>query len=402
MGKSVRIGVVLPQTGRLAGLSDPLTFCGQRLTAPLGAAAGTGRRVELVWRDSRSDPAAATEAVRELAADPQVVLVLTMAGTRMVPAIAEACQSAGIPCLSTALPWQVYRGSLPPADLAFRWGFHFCWGLGDIGRVFAELWRLSGATSGPSPGSLPRVGCLWNDNRQGDFLRRQDDPTGFLAAANAGGFPVYDPGSYREDTHDFSTQIEQLRSAGVTVVTSAATSQDLGRFRTQATASGWIPTLITCSRWLAYPSGVHPQDTLPTPNAATGVATLVYWTPQHPYTSSLDATTPRALAHDYQHHTGKSWLQPLGLAHALLEVAAHALSVCNNPTDRVAIADTLAGSYMDTLVGRLDWAAGPAAGIAGVHLVGGQWQDHNGIRRLATVTNTGLSQLVIDGHLSMY
>lgn len=122
----MRIGVVLPRTGRLAGLADPVIFCGPRLAAAIGAAAGAGRRVELVWRDSRSDPAVAAQAVRELAADPRIVLVVTMAGTHLVPAVAGACQAGGIPCLSTALPWQVYLGSLPAADPARPWGFHFC------------------------------------------------------------------------------------------------------------------------------------------------------------------------------------------------------------------------------------------------------------------------------------
>ena len=313
MGKSVRIGVVLPRSGRLASLADPLAYCGQRLALPISGAAGAGRQVTLVWRDSRSDPAAAAQAARDLAADPRVTLVVTMAGTRLVPAVAAACQAAQIPCLSTALPWQVYLGSLPAGNPACPWGFHFCWGLGDMGTVFADLWRRAG----PSP----RVGCLWNDDRQGIALRCRDDPTGFLAAATARGFHVYDPGGYQEGTRDFTSHIERLRSADVTVVTSSATPADLGRFRTQAAASGWTPRLITCSRWLAYPSSVHPHDTASAPNAAADVATLVYWTPRHPYTSSLDATNPRVLAHDYQHHTGKGWLQPLGLAHALLEVA---------------------------------------------------------------------------------
>jgi branched-chain amino acid transport system substrate-binding protein len=390
MGEPVRIGVVLPRTGRLAGLGDPVTFCGRRWAGPIRTAAGPGRPVELVWRDSRSDPAVAAQAARELAADPRVVLVLTMAGTHLVPAVAGTCQAAGIPCLSTGLPWQVYLESSPAADPARSWGFHFCWGLGDIGRVFADLWRKAGSTS--------PTGCLWNAGQQGNFLRR-DDPTGFLAAAAAAGFRMYDPGGYPEGNRDFGPDIERFRAAGVTVVTSAATPADLGRFRAQAKACGWTPELITCSRWLAYPSTVHPRDTAPAPEAAADIATLVYWTPRHPYPSSLDGTTPRALADDYQHQTGQAWLQPLGLAHALLEVAAHALATCGDPTDRTAVAHALAGTRLDTIAGRLDWTAGPAAGIAGVHLVGGQWQDRTGSRRLAIITNTGLPHLVVDGQL---
>lgn len=389
-GAPVRIGVVLPRTGRLAALADPLTFCGHRLAGAISVAAGGGRTVELVWRDSGSDPVTAAGVTRELAADPRVVLVVTMAGTRLVPAVAGAGQAAGIPCLSTALPWQVYREAVPDTDPEQPRTFHFCWGLGDIGRVFADLWGRVRPT--------PRVGCLWNDDRQGAALRGAD-PTGFLAAAEAVGFPVYDPGPYREGTPDFGVLVERLRAAGATAVTSAAIPTDLARFRRQAAAAGWHPVLITCSRWLAYPSDVHPGGTRPAPDAAPDVATLVYWTPRHPYRSSLDGSTPRELADDYQRHTGRRWLQPLGLAHALLEVAAHALGTCDDPADRAAVARALQRARRDTLAGHLDWTAGPAPGIAGVHLVGGQWRDEHGAPRLTVVTNTGLPGLPLGHHL---
>ncbi|WOT32901.1 hypothetical protein [Streptomyces coeruleorubidus] len=56
------------------------------------------------------------------------------------------------------------------------------------------------------------------------------------------------------------------------------------------------------------------------------------WSPGHPYRSSLDGTTCAELTHAYRKATGDGWLQPLGLAHALVETAHHALTVA--PTGR--------------------------------------------------------------------
>ncbi|REF01176.1 ABC transporter substrate-binding protein [Thermomonospora umbrina] len=388
MDEDVRIGIVLPLSGRLAHLGDPLAYCAERMAPLLAGVAGGDRRVRLVGKDSRSEPGAARRAVRELAADPRMVLVVTMAGTEMVPAIAAECRDARIPCLSTTLPWQVYRGMFEDDG---SWGAHFCWGLGDIGAVFAGLWR----TADPDA----RVGCLWNDGAQGEHLRG-DDPTGFRAAAKAEGFEIHDPGGHPEGVRDFGPYIARLREAGVTVVTTAATAADLGRFRAQAAAVGWTPKLITSSRWLAYPDSVHPGGEPPAPDSADDVATLVYWTPRHPFHSSLDDTTPRTLARDYRRETGRAWLQPLGLAHALLEVAAHALGVADDAADRAAVATALSGTSLDTLAGSLDWTRGPAPGVAGVPLVAGQWQRLNGSRQLVTVANTALPEVPVESPLA--
>jgi branched-chain amino acid transport system substrate-binding protein len=373
-GSPVRIGVVLPYSGRLASLGHPLAFAGQYLAQRLRTAVGAGRSVELTWRDSYSNPVAAAWAAQELAADNRVVLVLTMAGTKVVPAVAGTCAAVHVPCLSTALPWQVYCGRDALSGPRLRWAFHFCWGLDDIAAVFADLWQQTGPDA--------RIGCLWNNDRQGAFLR---DPTqGFLPEAAARGYDIFDPGGYGEPAASFVDHLDRLQTAGVNVVTSAAIPADLALFRQQAHARGWTPRLITCSRWLAYPTA---------PSTAADVATVIYWTPRHPFVSSLDGSTPGELAHAYQQQTGRQWLQPLGLAYALFEVAAHALAIATDPTDRAAVASALSSMRLDTIAGPLDWSTGPTPNVARIHLAGGQWHKRDGRCHLAIITNSSLPHL---------
>ncbi|MEU0337018.1 ABC transporter substrate-binding protein [Streptomyces sp. NPDC006193] len=387
------IGVVAPLTGRLAPLGRPLSYV-LRAAAPRLARVrnGGGHKVSVVVRDSRSDPAAARRAVHDLAATDRAHIVLTMAGTQVLPAVADACEELGVPCLSTTFPWQTYvraRGADP--GHRFRWTYHFAWGLDDIAAVFAQLWEELG---GPHT-----VGCLWNDDLQGSLLRHEE--YGFAPVASARGHHLVDLGPYREPAHDFRAQVGRMREHGVDVVTSAATAGDLARFHRQARQAGLRPRLITCSRWLTYPH----THTVSAPDvhaelADARVATLVYWSPGHPYRSSLDGTTCAELAHAYRRDTGEAWLQPLGLAHALVETAHHALSTADDPTDRAAVARALAGTTLATIAGPLDWNHGPTPNIALIRLAGGQWHPGPDGPRLAVVTNAHIPELPVTGRLT--
>ncbi|MFE9617698.1 ABC transporter substrate-binding protein [Streptomyces sp. NPDC006384] len=207
-------------------------------------------------------------------------------------------------------------------------------------------------------------------------------------------------GPYREPADGFQAQVERMREHGAGIVTSAATAADLALFHQQARRAGLRPRLITCSRWLTYP---HTHTTaapdIHAELADARVATLVYWSPNHPYRSSLDGTTCADLAHAYQRDTGESWLQPLGLAHALVETAHHALGTADDPTDRGAIARAIAGTALPTIVGTLDWKKGPTPNIALLRLAGGQWHTGPKGPRLAVVTNTQAPDVPVTGEL---
>ncbi|MEJ2855495.1 MULTISPECIES: ABC transporter substrate-binding protein [unclassified Saccharothrix] len=370
--RALRIGIVLGRTGRLAPLGEPLAYVVERFRA-LDPHVGA-RAVELVTADHGSTAAGARSAVCRLARQ-QAAIVICLGGTTVLPVIARAAVELGLPCVSTALPWQVYRAAVQHGG----WAYHFCWGLDDIARTFTDLWSRV-------PGTDP-VGLLWNDGPQGTALRTRD--MGFLPTASRARRLV-DPGGYREPVDDLTQAVRGFGDAGVRMVSSAATTADLVRFREQSGALGL--RLVTCSRWLAYPFGVdHP--------ALDRVATVVAWSPRHRRASGVDGTTAARLAADYQRHTGRAWLPLLGLAHALLEVAVHALRTAADPLDRSAVGQALCDTAVDTIAGRLDWSRGPAPGIATLALAGGQWHNAGGRPRLRIVATDRVAAVDLDGEL---
>jgi branched-chain amino acid transport system substrate-binding protein len=382
---------VAARSGRLASLGDPLAFA-VSLLEPKLTRIGNGPReyaVRLVSRDSRSTADGARQAVRELVRDEDARIIVTLAGTQVLPAAADACEEAGVPCVSSTFPWQVYYYGRGARDTApFRWTYHFCWGLDAIAEVFADLWEQAG-------GSRRTVGCLWNDGPQGTWSRHGE--VGFVPAARARGHRLVDPAGYAEPATDLSGHVEAFAAAGADIVTSAATARDLALFRALAAERGSTPRLITCSRWLAYPPSTTSGGERP---AQANVATLVYWTPAHPYRSSLDGMTAAELAEAYERATGSQWLQPLGLAYALFEVAAHALRTAADPTDPAAVAEAIGRTRLETVAGPLDWTAGPVPNVATVRLAGGQWQP--GTRHdyeLAVVANRHVEGLPVTADL---
>ncbi|WP_093803086.1 ABC transporter substrate-binding protein [Streptomyces sp. Wb2n-11] len=389
-GRVLTVGVVIARTGRLARLGDPLTFVMQLLEPKLRRLVNgeRGYEVRLVSRDSRSTAEGARQAVRELVGAEGAGIVLTLAGTEVLPAVADACEEASVPCVSSTFPWQVYYyGRGASADRPFRWTYHFCWGLDDIAETFADLWDMVG-------GSGRAVGCLWNDGPQGDWSRHAG--LGFLPAARARGHRLVDPAGYREPAAGFGGHFAAFRDQEVDVVTSAATGRDLALFRRQAMELGALPRLITCSRWLAYP----PVPSAGEEPAQANVATLVYWTPNHPYRSSVDGMSAARLAEAYEQKTGRQWLQPLGLAYALFEVAAHALATAAEPADPASVAAALARTRLETIAGPLDWTSGPVPNVAAVRLAAGQWQPgRRHAYELAVVHSRQEEQLPVDAEL---
>jgi branched-chain amino acid transport system substrate-binding protein len=104
------------------------------------------------------------------------------------------------------------------------------------------------------------------------------------------------------------------------------------------------------------------------------LGTEVWWSPQHPFTSSLTGQTAQQLADAYTVATGRQWIHPLGFAHALFEVAARAFATVPTIDDRTALATALRQMKIDTVAGPLDWTRGPVPNVATTPLVGGQWR----------------------------
>jgi branched-chain amino acid transport system substrate-binding protein len=105
----------------------------------------------------------------------------------------------------------------------------------------------------------------------------------------------------------------------------------------------------------------------------------VWWSPNHPFKSSLTGVSARELAEAYTKATGKQWTQPIGFAHALLEVATDVLKRTADIDDPDSVVKAIRATDLDTIVGKIAWNGKgvppfAAKNVTKTPLVGGQWR----------------------------
>jgi hypothetical protein len=115
------------------------------------------------------------------------------------------------------------------------------------------------------------------------------------------------------------------------------------------------------SRPISPPSGTRPSSRAFTPKAASiGKAILfpqavealgdagnnlsseVWWSPSHPFKSSLNGLSAGEVAAAYTQATGKQWTQPIGFVHALFELATDVMGRVSDAGDGDAVAEAIA------------------------------------------------------------
>ena len=129
----IKIGLVTPKTGPLSlfAQADAFTLAGLRAQLAAGIkVGGTKRPVEVIVKDSQSNPSRASEVANELILNDQVSLMLVSSVPETVNPVSDVCELNGIPCISTVAPWQAFtfgRGSTP--EQGFRKYLSFLLGI---------------------------------------------------------------------------------------------------------------------------------------------------------------------------------------------------------------------------------------------------------------------------------
>jgi len=373
---TVRIGYVSPQTGPLApfGEADRWVIDQMKTAFKDGIVIGGKKHaVEILLKDSQSNPNRAGEVANDLILRDKVALVLTAGTPETANPVSDACELNEVPCVSSVVPWQPWffgrRGE--PAK-GFSWTYHMFWGLEDVIANFTNGWG--------SVQTNKKVGGLFPND--GDGNAWGDKELGFPKPLAQMGFSLTDPGRYQNGTQDFSAQIAAFKRDGVEIVTGVVIPPDARTFLTQARQQGFRPKVITLGKALLFPGAIEALGDL-----GEGLTTEVWWSPSHPFTSSLTKQSARALADAYEASAKKQWTQPIGFAHALFEVASDALKRSKS-LKAADVRDAVAATKMKTVVGDVAWGGpGPFKNVSKTPLVLGQWNKGTKYRYELTIVN---------------
>ncbi len=384
-----KIGLVSPTTGPLAGFGEAQDWIIAGLQNAIGAITNNGSPVtiEIIAKDSQSNPNRAAEVAQELILNDGVNMIITKDTPDTTNPVADQCELNEIPCISTNCPWQPFffgRGGNP--EVGFNYTYHFFWGLEDIIANFTAIWDQSGAAK--------TVGGLFPNDADGNAWG--DAALGLPGPLAAAGYTLTDPGRYQPLNNDFTSQISAFKDAGCEIVTGVMIPPDFATFWSQAAQQGFAPKVVTIGKALLFPSSVDALG-----DRGDGLTTEVWWTPDYPFSSSLTGETARQLGDSYMAASGKPWTATLGFAHAIFEVALDVVKRSADLTDKAAIMAAIAATDLQTIVGPVNWANGPMKNITKTPMAGGQWQRKDGKLELVIVNNKQNPNLPLTGELKV-
>lgn len=388
--KTLKIGFVSPKTGPLAGFAeaDDYILDGIRQTFAGGLENnGSSWGVEIITRDSQSNPNRAAEVAADLILGEEVDLIMAAATPDTTNPVADQAEINEVPCITTDAPWQPYffgRNGNPA--VGFENTFHFFWGLEDVIGVFLDIWGQSGVEKS--------VGGLFPNDADGNAWGHPE--LGLPSPLAAAGYSLVDPGRYQPLSDDFSNQIAAFRDANCEIVTGVMIPPDFGTFWAQAAQQGFAPKVVTVGKALLFPTVIDSYG-----DRADGLTSEVWWSPNHPFNSSLTGASARELADGYSAATGRPWTQPIGFKHALFEVAADVIRRAEDLEDPQAITSAIAATNLSTIVGKVDWSSGPVKNVSKTPLVGGQWQKEGDTFDLKIVANASQPDIPLTGDLKL-
>ena len=171
---------------------------------------------------------------------------------------------------------------------------------------------------------------------------------------------------------------------------------DFATFWAQAAQQEFRPKVVTIGKALLFPSVIESLG-----DRGDGLTSEIWWTPSHPFNSSLTGQSAKALADGYSDATGRPWTQPIGFKHALFEVVADVIGRSADLEDPAAILEAITTTSLSTIVGDVDWAQGPVPNVTKTPLVAGQWQKQDDGFELVVTTNTFAPQIPVGGSLKL-
>ena len=361
----IRVGFVSPRTGNLGtfGVGDGYLTDQVRKALDKGLKVGDKTyKVVLLDRDSQSDPARAGQLAKTLISSDKIDFMLVTSTPEVVNPVADACEAAGVPCLSTVMPWEAWyfgRGGKPGQPSPFKWTYHFAFGGAQFAGLYLSLWK-----------QIPnnkKVGAMFPNDADGNAVRPL-----LTEAFKKGGYTVIDPGPFEDGTSDFATQIALFKKEQVDLFVALVLPPDFSALWRQAAQQGFAKTtkIVTPTK-----SGGNPSEIEALGNLGYNLTTTSPWVPAAPYKSPVLGVTSQQLADGYEAASGKQVTQQLGSSNAVFDAGIQALQMSGNPLDKAALAKTLSNLKCETTVGLIDFNTGPMPHVIAVTpLFGTQWR----------------------------
>lgn len=390
---TLRVGFVSPRSGPLAlfGEGDGFVLDSVRKQLAGGVDVGGKRfNVEFIAKDTQSNPVRAAAVTKELINADKVDFVLSTSTPETVNPVADACEAAGVPALSTTSPWEAFyfgRGAKPGQPSPFKWAYHFCFGVGNFAKLYADQWSKVPTNK--------KVGMLLPADADGNAIRGM-----LIPALQKAGFTVVDAGPYQNGLTDFSAQIALFRKEEIEIFNTFPFPPDFAVFWRQAAQRGLAKQVKIVQTAKA---GLFAAEMEALGQLGNGIHSGAYWHRSFPFNSPATGMSSAQLADNYEKASGKVWNQQIGATASLFDAAVATIRSAADPKDRASLAQAMSRLKTETAVGEVDFTTGPVPNCATTGLVGVQWvRGANGKFSVNVVSNADNPKVPLSAAMTPY
>jgi len=352
----ILIGLPMPLTGPLADFGEASPWAEKRALQAVNREGGIflkelGRKlpVQIKPVDTESDPTRAAEAASRLILQDRVDLMVVLHTPDTVNPVAAVCERYETPCLSLDAPVESWLGGGP-----YQWSYHAFWTVDALTDLYIGMWEEHAGRTNKV------VGGFWPNDADG---RSWSDL--FKKKLPRLGYRVVDPGRFPHSPGDFGAIIGALKKEKADIVTAVVIPPDWAVAWRQCRQQGFLPKVATSGKAILFPSAVNALGG----NLPDGLTCEVWWSPHHPFRSSIDGESAAELCAAWTAETGKQWTQPIGFKHAGMEIACDVLRRAGS-LDKFKIRDAMGSTELKTIVGPVKFNE---KHYAETPLVGGQW-----------------------------
>jgi branched-chain amino acid transport system substrate-binding protein len=362
-GGTIKIGFVSPETGQLSVFTQSNGYVLGQVRKALASGltiGGKKYRVDIISADSQSSSARAATVASQLVQQQQVDMLIATATPETVIPVSSQAEASGVPCVLTICPWEQWYYKSSGAANTFTYSYMYFLGTQEETHLFTRVWAKAPVNH--------VVGGLWPDDVDGAGFEKY-----MKAKLGTMGWKVVPSGGYTDGTSDYASIIAKFKAADVQILHAAPIPPDFITFWRQAHQNGFTPKIATISKALLFPSAASALGPL-----VNNVMSPLWWTPQFPYSSSLDGTTASAFAANYKTATGNEWSQPMGFNYAVFEIAVAALKASGDPADKSAVAAAIGKLKGQAITGNYDFTSGPVPHVAQIPELLAQWRVASG------------------------
>ncbi len=304
-------------------------------------------QVKLV--DTASDPVQAVQAATELIVRDQVDLMFALHTPDTVNPVSAVCEKYEMPCIALDCPIESWL-----ADGPYSWSYLAFWTLDALTDVYIGMWDEFASQTNKV------VGGLWPDDADGSAFAEL-----FHQKLPERGYTVIDPGRFPSFKKDFGSIIQQFQHAEMDILTGILIPPDWATAWRQCRQRSFVPKIASVAKAILFLSAVNALGG----NLPEGLTAEVWWSPLHPFTSSVTGETAAEVCDAWSQATGKPWTPPPGFQHAAFEIAFDALTRAET-LDNNALREAIARTDLNTIVGHIRYNSRHSAETP---LIGGQW-----------------------------